>query len=97
MLPVSPSLETAAIQIDPDLVVFYLEVPRHQIVLLQAYFELYDGVGTVRTLEGPEAIVSVLTTPGHAQDGIGVLNAIREYVQWKVCREAPRDTALFPS
>jgi len=45
-------LESHAILVDPSLVVFYLEVPRHQIVLLQAYFELYDGVGTVRTLEG---------------------------------------------
>lgn len=92
----SPNLENAAIQVDPHLVVFYLEVPRHQIVLLQAYFELYDGVGTVRTLEGPESIVSVLTTPGHMQDCIGVLKAIQEYVQWKVCREAPHDTALIP-
>ena len=91
-----PCTNPEPVELDPGLLAFYLEVPRHQIVLLQAYFELYDGVGTVRTLEGPESIVSVLTTPGHMQDCIGVLKAIQEYVQWKVCREAPHDTALIP-
>ena len=90
-------LENASILADPHLVVFYLEVPRHQIVLLQAYFELYDGVGTVRTLEGPLSIVSVLTTPGMKADCMRVLDAIREFVHWEACREVPPDAQLRPS
>jgi len=85
------------VELDSGLLVFYLEVPRHQVVLLQAYFELYDGIGTVRTLEGPQSIVSVLTNPSQKQDCIGVLDAIREHVEWQVCREIPDDRQLRPS
>lgn len=79
----------AAREIDPHTVVFYLEVPRSQIVLLQTYFELYDGIGTVRTLETPRNVVSVFTTPGLKNDCIEMLNAIRENVAWRVCSEIP--------
>jgi hypothetical protein len=69
-------------QLDAETVAFYLEVPRSNIVLLQAYFELYDGVGTVRTMEGDRALVCVLTTPSMAQDCIGVLQAVKSQVHW---------------
>ncbi len=85
------------VELDSGLLAFYLEVPRHQIVLLQAYFELYDGVGTVRTLEGDRSIVSVLTTPSQQADCVSVLTAIREHVQWQPCREIPEDKQLRPS
>ena len=80
----SDLLANAAVQLDPDTVAYYLEVPRSHIVLLQTYFELYDGVGTVRTLEGDRAIVCVLTTPSMAKDCREVLEAIREQVAWVV-------------
>lgn len=85
------------VELDADLLAFYLEVPRHQIVLLQVYFELYDGVGTVRTLEGDRSVVSVLTTHSQKADCVRVLNAIREQVQWQPCREIPEDMQLRPS
>lgn len=88
--------EPQAVDLDPGLLAFYLEVPRHQIVLLQAYFELYDGVGTVRTLEGERSVVSVLTTPAQKPDCLNVLNAIREHVEWQPCREIPEDRQLRP-
>jgi len=85
------SLCESAVELDPALVAWYLEVPRPQIVLLQAYFELYDGVGTVRTLEGQDEVVTVLTTPSQKGDCIGVLNAIREQVSWRICATLPDD------
>ena len=75
--------------IDADTVAFYLEVPRSHVVLLQVYFELYDGVGTVRTLDGESAIACVITTPSQLSDCIGVLNAIREHVAWVPCATIP--------
>ena len=93
---VSESAPTA-VELDPGLLAFYLEVPRHQIVLLQAFFELYDGVGTVRTLEGDKSVVSLLTTPAQQADCINVLNAIREHVEWHACREIPEDRQLRPT
>jgi hypothetical protein len=87
------SLEKAAVHIDDDTVAFYLEVPRSHVVLQQVFFELYDGVGTVRTLDGSsEAVVCVLTTPSQLSDCIGVLRAIKEQVAWVPCATPPPDT-----
>jgi hypothetical protein len=79
------TLENAEVRLDPETIAYYLEVPRNQVILLQTYFELYDGVGTVRTLEGERAVVCVLTTPSMAKDCRGVLEAIREQVAWIAC------------
>lgn len=86
-------LEPIPVAIDADTVAFYLEVPRSHVVLLTVFFELYDGVGTVRTLDKEGAVVSVLTTPSHVQDCIGVLNAIREYVAWVPCAVPPPEAS----
>jgi hypothetical protein len=83
------SLEESAVHIDSDTVAFCLEVPRSHVVLLQVYFELYDGVGTVRTLDKESAVVCVLTTPSLLKDCVGVLNAIREHVTWTPCPTPP--------
>ena len=82
-------LEKAAVHIDGNTIAFYLEVPRSHVVLLQVYFELYDGVGTVRTIDGEAAIACVITTPSQLSDCIGVLNAIREHVAWVPCATIP--------
>lgn len=83
------TLRDASRSLDPGTIALYLEVPRSQVVLLQAYFELYDGVGTVRTIQGDEPIVCVLTTPEQYEDCLGVLGAIREQVQWSACKKIP--------
>jgi hypothetical protein len=77
-------LRTATVALDPQIQAFYLRVPRSHVVLLQAYFELYDGVGTVRTIAGTEPIVCVMTTEGHKEDCIGVLAAIHEEIEWEL-------------
>jgi hypothetical protein len=87
----SDLLRAAARHVDPQGVALYLEVPRSQVVLLQAYFELYDGVGTVRTLQGSAPIVCVLTTPPQLEDCIKVLDAVHEEVHWSICKEIPPD------
>jgi hypothetical protein len=87
----SDLLRSAAELIDPQGVALYLEVPRSQVILLQAYFELYDGIGTVRTLQGSGPIVCVLTTPAQLDDCINVLEAVHEEVQWSICKEVPPD------
>jgi hypothetical protein len=85
-------LRRAAVALDAEAWAFYLRVPRSHVVLLQAYFELYDGVGTVRTITGPEPIVCVLTTSGHKDDCINVLEALREEVEWELT-SAPQEPA----
>jgi hypothetical protein len=85
------SLEKAAVHINDNTVAFYLEVPRSHVVLLQVYFELYDGVGTVRTLEGEPVTVCVLTSPSQLSDCIEVLNAVKGQVSWVPCETIPND------
>ena len=82
-------LEPIPVAIDTDTVAFYLEVPRSHVVLITVFFELYDGVGTVRTLDKEGTVVCVLTTPSQVQDCISVLKAIREHVAWVPCSEPP--------
>jgi hypothetical protein len=84
-------LRSFAVSRDPSTVAFYLRVPRSHVVLLQAYFELYDGIATVRTLQGPDAIVCVLTPTTQQEDCIGVLTAIRSEVHWEVVPQPPSE------
>ena len=65
-------------------VAFYLLVPRSHLILLQAYFELYDGVGTVRTINTPAPVVCVMTTADMADDCMKVLSALRDEIHWTV-------------
>jgi DNA-binding response OmpR family regulator len=75
-------LRRSAVFSDPVTVTFYLRVPKSHVVLLQTYFELYDGVGTVRTISDPEPTVCVLTTRDLMEDCINVLQAIKTEVRW---------------
>jgi hypothetical protein len=84
------SMAPIPVPIDADTVAFYLEVPRSHVVLLTVYFELYDGVGTVRTLDKEGAVVCVLTSPSQVQDCVNVLHAIRGQVSWEPCSETPQ-------
>ena len=81
----------AARLLDSSSVALYLEVPRSNVVLLQAYFELYDGVGTVRTLRGERPVVCVLTTPQQLETCLNVLEAVKAQVAWQVCYDVPPD------
>ena len=77
-------MRTSAVRLDPVTLAFYLRVPRNQVVLIQAYFELYDGVGTVRTFAGNEPVLCVMTTDGMLDYCIGALMALREEVNWEI-------------
>jgi hypothetical protein len=89
-------LEPIPVPIDADTVAFYLEVPRSHVVIITVFFELYDGVGTVRTLDKDGAVVCVLTTPAQLQDCVGVLKAIRDHVAWVPCSAPPVDPLIDP-
>lgn len=73
--------------LDQEAVVLYLEVPASKVVLLQAYFELYEGVGVVRTLNIRTSLICILTTNSMLNDTLRVLEAIQAATLWKF---APR-------
>lgn len=85
------TLRHSAVLVDPKTVAFYLHVPRSHVVLLQVFFELYDGVGTVRTTQAEERVVCVLTPKAQQEDCIGVLEAIRGEVHWEIAPPPNKD------
>lgn len=52
-------------------------------VLLQAYFELYEGLGLVRTLSVRESLVCVMTTASLLAECLAALGNMRESVGWR--------------
>jgi hypothetical protein len=82
--------------IDPETCAFYLEVPSEKVVLLQAFFELYEGLGIVRTLNLRKSLVCILTTPSVVEDCRGALEAIRSMIPWSgVARPEEAERQLY--
>lgn len=70
-------------QLDSQLTAIYLQVPGSQVVLLQAMFELYEGVAVVRTLSIKKSLVAILTTPSMLKVCEGVLDSIKDQIPWQ--------------
>ena len=71
------------IAMDPETWVIYLHVPSSDVVILQGFMELYEGVGTVRTLDIRLSLVCILTTTSMLQDCIEVLHSLSSEVDWR--------------
>jgi hypothetical protein len=70
-------------KIDPYTYIIYLEVPGSRVVLLQAQFELYEGLGTVRTLDIKNSLVCIIATPTTLDDCLKLLDALKEQIHWR--------------
>lgn len=68
--------------IEPGTIALFLTVPRNNVVLLQAYFDLHEGIGTVRTLDHPEQIVRILTTEDQYHDCCALLREVQDHIRW---------------
>lgn len=68
---------------DPQTPVVYLEVPPAQVVLFQAYFELYEGLGLVRTLDMRKNLLCVITTVSLLDDCCRALEEIKLQIAWR--------------
>lgn len=89
---IADEIRKAAVRRDPATVAFYLRVPKSHVVLLQAYFELYDGVGTVTTMQADDPVVCVMTSITQQDDCIKVLEAIRGEILWQITSWPTRET-----
>jgi len=85
-------MDIIADKLDDHIVALYLEVPGSQIVELQAHFELYEGLGIVRTLSVRMSLVCILTTLDMQNDCIELLHSLRDNAQGDSIRwrAAPR-------
>ena len=70
-------------RLDQSTWAFYLEVPTSKVVLLQALFELYEGLGTVRTLDLKSSLVCVMTSEVLLAECAAALQAISTEIPWR--------------
>ena len=76
-------------KLDEHACALYLEVPRAQLVALQAYFETYEGVGLVRTLDMRRSLVCILTTPAMLDDCLRLLAYLQPEIGWQTATRPP--------
>ena len=76
--------------IEPGTICLYLLVPRNNVVLLQAYFDLHEGIGSVRTLDEPRQVVRILTTEDQYEDCCALLLSVQEQIGWLPSNYAPQ-------
>ena len=69
--------------LDPFTRAIYLEVPSSKLVLFQAFFELFEGVALVRTLNVKRSLVCVLTTLDLSAQCFTILEALRSIIEWR--------------
>lgn len=80
--------------LDGCAVALYVEVPGTKVVLFQAFFDMYEAIGIVRTIDIRRSQVCVLTTKDQLKDCMDLLEAVREYVPWRLI-ERPCDSEKF--
>ena len=69
--------------VDEQTRVIVLEVARAQVVLMQGFFENYEGLGCVRTLSAESSLVAVYTTKDLVDDAIQALVEIAGLIPWR--------------
>lgn len=83
-------LSKALVQPDTETCLLFLNVPGNQVVLFQAFFELYEGLATVRTIDIRRSEVMLITTPSSLPEVLQILEAIDGTVSWNFI-EPPKD------
>jgi len=72
-----------AVPLDEVSAAFYLQVTPELVVLLQGYFDLYEGLGIVRTVDTTLSRVAIVTTQALEADCARALEALRAEVPWE--------------
>lgn len=68
--------------LDNQTIQLKLIVSPSKIVLLQAYFDITENLGTVRTLEKQEDLVGILCSVDMLADCLELLDSIRDKIPW---------------
>lgn len=91
--PVSdPQSGLNAYPLDDCLYALYLEVPGAKVVMLQGFFESYEGLATVRTLDLKQSLVCLLATYDMLADCFRVLQDIKSEISWRPTNAPDADT-----
>jgi hypothetical protein len=60
----------------------YIHCPSAYIVDLQSYFEIYESLGVVRTLDSRNSLVGIITTPTMLPEVEQVLEGLQTVIPW---------------
>lgn len=85
-------MHAAIEQIDAETIVVPIEVPGAQVVLLQTFFELYEGLGAVRTVNIRESIICIVTTPTMLTPCLEALTSMKQLISWRFAEALPLHT-----
>jgi hypothetical protein len=77
------SIKDAVELLDKDTVAIYISCPSMHIVQLQSYFEIFESVGIVRTLDSKSSMVCILTTPSMEKDCHEILQGLSDKISWQ--------------
>ena len=78
----SAELSTSIQFRDPQTAIIYIEVPPQKVVLFQAFFELYEGLGLVRTLDLKKNLLCVITTTSQIEYCLQALLELKSEIDW---------------
>ena len=84
-------MKIEVVRLDDLTVAYYLSVPGSKVVLLQAFFELYEGIATVRTIDAKNSLVCLIVPEDQREACEDALEAIRPFVPWKMVEGASTD------
>jgi hypothetical protein len=76
--------EIKSLEVDELTCAIYLLVPKNQVVNLQAYFELYEGLGTLRTVSIRDSLVCIVCTKDLLNDCKLALIDLQQEINWRV-------------
>ncbi len=69
-------------QLDQNTYAVYIHCPGAYIVDLQSYFEIYESLGVVRTIDSRNSLVGIITTPTMLPEVELVLEGLKEVIPW---------------
>lgn len=75
--------------LDDETRVVYLEIPSSLVVLFQVLIELYEGIGTVRTIDLRRSLVCVITTNSMLADLSRLLLSIEKELPLRIVPPTP--------
>lgn len=81
--------------LDQCAVALYLEVPGSKVVLFQAFFDLYEAIGVVRTVDIRLSQICIVTTSDMLLDCVAVLHALRREIPWRFMKKPADSEKLF--
>lgn len=81
--------------LDGHAVAIYLEVPGSKVVLFQAYMDLSEDIGFVRTIDIRRSRVCVVTTHDMLPECLRLLDVLKTTIGWRYVEKPPDSEKIF--